>query len=73
MRRYRKKPKEDGSFGVVKKDDHACDALRYLCMERRIPVKRRRRHPRHQAWVPGTAPPYKPQQRRRGTVMGRFS
>lgn len=73
LRRYRKKPKEDGSFGVVKKDDHKPDALRYVCMERRVPVKRKRRHPRAQAWTPGTAPPYRPQQRRRGTVMGRFT
>lgn len=73
MRKYRKKPKEDGTFGVVKKDDHACDALRYLCMERRVPVKRKRKRSRQQAWVPGTAPPYKPAPRRRGTVMGRFT
>lgn len=74
MRRYRKKPKEDGSFGVVKKDDHACDALRYLCMERRIPVKRKRRRARQQAWVPGTAPPYNPSnERRQGTVLGKFT
>jgi hypothetical protein len=74
MRKYRKKPKEDGSFGVVKKDDHACDALRYLCMERRVPVKRKRRRKREQAWTPGTAPPYTPTKRRaQGTVMGRFT
>ncbi len=73
MRKYRKKPKEDGGFGVVKKDDHACDALRYLCMERRVPVKRKRKHARQQAWVPGTAPPYKPSTRRRGTVLGKFT
>ncbi len=72
MRRYRKKPKEDGSFGVVKKDDHACDALRYLCMERRVPIQRKRRH-RAQAWVPGTAPPFQPDRRRPGTVMGKFN
>lgn len=73
LRRYRKKPKEDGSFGVVKKDDHKPDALRYVCMERRVPLKRKRRHPRAKAWTPGTAPPYQPPQRRRGTVMGRFT
>lgn len=74
MRKYRKKPKEDGSFGVVKKDDHACDALRYLCMERRVPVRRKRRRDRDQPWTPGTAPPFKPsRERRQGTVMGRFT
>jgi hypothetical protein len=74
LRRYRKKPKEDGSFGVVKKDDHKPDVLRYICMERRVPVKRKRRHPRKQAWVPGTAPPFNPSRERpRGTVMGRFT
>lgn len=74
LRRYRKKPKDDGSFGVVKKDDHKPDALRYIAMERRIPLKRKRRHPRKQAWVPGTAPPFNPSnERRRGTVMGRFT
>lgn len=73
LRRYRKKPKEDGSFGVVKKDDHACDALRYICMERRVPVKRKRRRSRQQAWVPGTAPPYQPTRRRQGTVLGKLT
>lgn len=76
LRKYRKKPKEDGSFGVVKKNDHKPDALRYICMERRVPVKRKRRRQRQPAWVPGTAPPYNPSQenrRRQGTVMGRFT
>ncbi len=73
LRKYRKKPKEDGSFGVVKKDDHKPDALRYVCMERRVPVKRKRKSARQQGWVPGTAPPYKPSNRRRGTVLGKFT
>lgn len=74
MRKYRRKPKEDGSFGVVKKDDHACDALRYLCMERRVPIKRKRRRARQRPWTPGTAPPFNPSnERRRGTVMGRYT
>lgn len=71
-RKYRQKPKDDGSFGVVKKDDHACDVERYLAMERPVPIRRRRRS-RSQAWVPGTAPPYKPTRRRSGTVMGKFT
>lgn len=74
LRKYRKKPKEDGSFGVVKKDDHFPDALRYLCMERRVPIRRKPRRARQQAWTPGTAPPFQPsKQRRQGTVMGRFT
>lgn len=71
-RKYRQKPKEDGSFGVVKEDDHACDVERYLAMERRLPVKRKRRR-RPKVWVPGTAPPFRPERRRQGTVMGKFT
>lgn len=73
LRKYRKKPKEDGSFGVVKKDDHKPDVLRYICMERRVPVARKKRRARQAAWTPGTAPPYKPSRARGGTVMGRFT
>lgn len=74
LRKYRKDPKEDGSFGVVKKNDHKPDALRYICMERRLPVRKKRRRPREQAWTPGTAPPYNPRTRRRqGTVLGKFT
>jgi hypothetical protein len=77
LRKYRKKPKEDGSFGVVKKDDHKPDALRYICMERRVPVSRRRRgrRSRQPSWRPGTAPPFNPaaERPRGGTVMGRFT
>jgi hypothetical protein len=72
LRKYRQKPKEDGSFGVVKKDDHKCDALKYVAMERPVPIRRRRRS-RSQAWVPGTAPPYKPPRPRSGTVMGKYT
>jgi hypothetical protein len=71
-RKYRQKPKEDGSFGVVKEDDHACDVERYLAMERRVPVKRKRRR-RNQVWVPGTAAPFRPERRRQGTVMGKYT
>lgn len=71
-RKYRQKPKEDGSFGVVKEDDHACDVERYLAMERPIPIKRKRRRA-SQVWVPGTAPPFNPGRRRQGSVMGKFT
>ena len=73
-RRYRKKPKEDGSFGVVKKDDHGCDVERYLGMARPLPITPKRRHPRGQAWTPGVAPPFNPSRGRpQGTVLGRFT
>lgn len=72
-RKYRQDPKEDGSFGVVKKDDHACDVERYLALERPVPLRRKRRA-RKQVWTPGTAPPFDPsRERRQGTVMGRFT
>jgi hypothetical protein len=71
-RKYRQKPKEDGSYGVVKEDDHACDVERYLAMERRLPVKRKRRR-RDKVWVPGTAAPFKSDRRRQGTVMGKYT
>lgn len=73
LRKYRKQPKEDGSFGVVKKNDHKPDALRYICMERRVPVKRKPRRARQEPWTPGTAPPYRPEKRAQGTVMGRYT
>lgn len=73
LRRYRKKPKEDGSFGVLKRDDHKPDALRYICMERRVPVKRKRRRRGERPWVPGQAPPFRPSRRSQGSVMGKFS
>lgn len=73
-RKYRQKPKEDGSFGVVKKDDHGPDVERYLAMARPVPVKRRRkRRQASQRYVPGTAPAYQPRRRREGTVVGRFT
>ncbi len=71
-RKYRQKPKEDGNFGVVKEDDHAPDVERYIAMERRLPVQRKRRR-RQKVWVPGTAAPFRPEPRRQGTVMGRFT
>lgn len=72
--RYRQEPKDDGSFGVVKKDDHAMDALRYGCMERPLP-KRKRKPPNSQVYTPGTAPPASKRHRsgRAGGPMGKFS
>ena len=59
IRRYRLKPKEDGSFDVVKRDDHGCDTLRYLCNHR--PLNRPKAlsiaQRRPERWEPNTAPP----------------
>jgi len=58
-RRYRLKPKDDGSFDVVKREDHGPDCKRYLCNHRplnrpkAISVAQRR----PEQWNPGTAPP----------------
>lgn len=62
IRRYRLKPKDDGSFDVVKRDDHGCDSMRYLSNARPLaPVKPSRPGAKPQ-WIPGTAPslPTKP-------------
>jgi hypothetical protein len=71
--RYRQDPKDDGSFGVVKKDDHLMDAKRYLCMER--PMKRRKRRPgQDRVYQPGTAPPASKRRRSRTAApMGKYS
>jgi hypothetical protein len=73
LRKYRQKPKEDGSFGVVKHDDHKCDVLRYLAMERPMPLRRRKRKRQARVWTPGTAPPFNPRPRTQGTVLGKFT
>ena len=54
--RYRLKPKEDGSFGVVKKDDHCVDTLRYLCQARPWHTELEP-EPKEERWRPGHAPP----------------
>lgn len=71
--RYRQEPNEDGSFGVVKKDDHLMDTKRYMCMERPLKTKKRRRRG-HDTYQPGTAPPApKRRPRPRSGPMGKFS
>jgi hypothetical protein len=75
MERYRIDPKTDGRFEVLKQDDHGCDALRYVCMARPLPIRNRPQTRRgKEIYVPGTAPPAN-QRRRREAVgpMGRFS
>lgn len=70
--RYRLDPNDDGTFGVVKRDDHLMDAKRYLCMER--PLPRRKRGASQKIWVPGTALPSKPRRPKgEGGPMGKFS
>jgi hypothetical protein len=58
-RRYRLKPKDDGSFDVVKREDHGVDCKRYLCNARPLsPAKPRRSSGSiNKGWLPGTAPP----------------
>lgn len=59
MRRYRLKPKDDGSFDVVKREDHGPDCCRYLCNHR--PLSRPKATSpaayRPPQWNPGSAPP----------------
>jgi len=76
LRRYRLKPKDDGSFDVVKREDHGPDCLRYLCNHR--PLSRPKAlsiaQRRPEQWNPGVAPPVstKPPTEPVGP-MGRFS
>jgi hypothetical protein len=58
-RRYRLKPKDDGSFDVVKREDHGVDCKRYLCNARPLApaTPHRASHRVNKGWQPGTAPP----------------
>lgn len=75
-RRYRLKPKDDGSFDVVKREDHGVDCKRYLCNARPLsPAKPRRSSGSiNKGWHPGTAPaaPTKPAPEPVGP-LGRFT
>jgi phage terminase large subunit-like protein len=75
-RRYRLKPKDDGSFDVVKREDHGPDCKRYLCNHRPLnrPKAMSMAQRRPEQWNPGTAPPAptKPPTEPVGP-MGRFS
>jgi hypothetical protein len=76
LERYRQEPKNDGSFGVLKQDDHGPDALKYVCAARPLPVRIRPSTRRNkEAWTPGTAPPQNFKSRRRHPVgpMGPYS
>jgi len=75
-RRYRLKPKDDGSFDVMKRDDHGVDCKRYLSNHRPLsrPKARSFQQPRERQWDGRTAPPMpkKPAPELVGP-MGRFS
>lgn len=73
MERYRQEEKADGRFDVLKEDDHGCDALRYVCMARPLPIRSPLARPQKQQWVPGTAPPMTSRRREPVGPMGRFS
>lgn len=75
LERYRQEPKADGSFDVLKENDHGCDALRYVCMARPLPIRNRpqTRSRRRDTYVPGTAPPYKARRREPVGPLGKYS
>ena len=50
LARYRLDDKEDGKFAVVKTNDHACDALRYLLMGRTWWQKAESPHPKRPSY-----------------------
>lgn len=74
LSRYRQDPKADGRFAVVKQDDHAADALRYVCMARPLaPRKSNSPLRKPERWVQGTAPPYTPSPEREISPFGAFA
>lgn len=74
INRYRQKPKEDGSFGVVKHDDHGCDVLRYICQARPLaPTPLAIPNDGPERWTPGTAPPYRGPKPQEVGPMGPYS
>lgn len=59
-KRYRRKPREDQAFDVVKRDDHLMDATRYVCMARPIaPHQVHRKTAKRHAYVPNFQAPYR--------------
>ncbi len=75
MERYRQDPKPDGSFDVLKEDDHGCDALRYVCMAKPLPtLTRPQTRTGKVIYQPGTALPMKARKPRRNVgPLGAFS
>lgn len=73
--KYRLNPKEDGSFGVVKKEDHFCDVMRYIAMSKQLAKERRkgRKQQTERGWTPGTAPPFKPRKKISKGIGGKYS
>jgi phage terminase large subunit-like protein len=74
LSRYRIDPKENGTFAVVKQDDHAADALRYALMARPLaPHKAPRNTRRPERWVQETAPPMDYSPRPEAPPLGAFA
>lgn len=73
--KYRLEPKADGSFGVVKKDDHFVDVMRYIGMTQQIAKERRskRLSSRKDRWIPGTAPALPDRKRKAHSIIGKYS
>lgn len=65
VQRYRRDDREDGTFDVVKRDDHGCDVLRYIAQAKPLPTPRRKDELLERHWVPGTAPPFRAKQKER--------
>ena len=60
LERYRVDDKEDGKFKVVKSNDHAADALRYVCMSRLwYAPEVAPPPPKYHTFQPNYQPPYK--------------
>lgn len=74
-RRYRLKPKDDGSFDVVKREDHGPDCKRYLCNHRPLsrPKARGWQQPREKRWDQTGAPKLSLGTAEPAGPMGRFS
>ncbi|HET7455382.1 MAG TPA: terminase family protein [Solirubrobacterales bacterium] len=73
MERYRQEEKADGRFDVLKEDDHGCDAVRYVCVARPLPIRSPLARPQQVQWEPGTAPPMTARRREAVGPLGRFS
>jgi hypothetical protein len=72
--RYRREDREDGRFAVVSRDDHLCDAIRYVCAQHPTSTptpSRRRARTRH--WQPNVAPPMRPRVRGETPPLGAMS
>jgi hypothetical protein len=72
--RYRMESNPDGSFDVVKRDDHGVDVMRYLCFWRPLARKTRTTSgPTGKKWIPGTAPEEQTTIKRTSGPLGIFT